>query len=64
MSYKEKHVRNQSCSKYRYITNVGNGNRIASTVFAVLREVRKIHPNMVFGFQSATLLKETEDDNN
>lgn len=64
LASKEREVRNLNSSKYRYRTNVGNGHRIASTIFSILFEIRQKFPDMSFGFQAATMLDEDSDDAN
>lgn len=61
---KERDIRNLDSSKYRYKTNVGRSNRIASTIFAILFGLRQNFPEMSFGFQCATMINEASDDAN
>ncbi|KAA9349727.1 hypothetical protein [Larkinella humicola] len=63
-SNKERKVRNENLSAYRYLTKVGRANRVAGTIFAIIGTLRRHCPDMSFGFQAATLLNEANDNNN
>jgi hypothetical protein len=64
VSSKESKVVNQEANKYRYMTNVGKANRVASTIFAIMRELRMQFPDLSYGFQAATMLGEDSDNGN
>jgi hypothetical protein len=63
-SNKERKVRNENVSVYRYLTKVGKANRVAATIFAIVSDLRKQFPDMTFGFQAATMVNEDKDDSN
>ncbi len=55
---KQRDLSDPDFSKYRFKTNVGRANRVASTIFAIMREIRREFPDLSFAFQAANLPKE------
>ncbi|WP_338874898.1 hypothetical protein WBJ53_04680 [Spirosoma sp. SC4-14] len=63
-SNKERKIRNETISVYRYLTKVGKANRVAGTILAIIVDMSKQFPDMTFGFQAATMFNENSDDDN
>lgn len=55
---KQRDLNDPEHSKYRFKTNVGKANRVAATIFAIMREIRQSFPDLSFAFHAANLPKE------